>query len=243
VPTVDLYRALWRHRLFITVLTAALLGAVWYLTSREQPVYKASSLIRVQQQIQDPGQTLGVLAAGAQLAETYGKIVGTTTVAESIYSDLHGQIPYEEIGGSVSASPVQGLDLLWINAKSTNRDRAVTIANAAPAALKRFINDTGTLRDEIITVQAASRPGAPVSPNLMLNLTVALLAGLIFNALLAVAIELVSDRVVDADEIESLTGHPVLASVPVLRFLQRVTPVEPSASSRRKALLKEVARG
>ena len=49
-------------------------------------------------------------------------------------------------------------------------------------------------------------------------LALALLLGLIFNCALALAIDLISDRVGDADEFEKLTGVPVIASIPPLKF-------------------------
>lgn len=216
MTTTDVYRALWRHKLFVIVLTVCLVAATWYVTSRQEPVYEASTLVRIQQRIEDPGQTLGILTAGAQLAETYAEIVRTSSVNAAIYSRLDGRVSFEEI--FVSAEPVQGLDLLWISARSVSPEQARAVANAAPEALERFIRTTGTLRDQVITVQRAKLPQAPVSPNLKLNLAVAVLLGIIFNAALALVLELFGDRIADSEELERIAGYPVLAVVPNLRF-------------------------
>ena len=214
VNAFEFYGALWRHKIFISAMTAIFIASALVLTLREQKIYQASSLVRVQQLISDPGQALGVLAASAQLAQTYGKIVETSTIAQKIATNSKGQLPFSEVDGHVSGSPVQGLDMLTISARSPDPLTAERIANAAPHALESFIRQTGTLRDQVTLVQRADLPTAPASPNVKLNLALALLLGLIFNAALALVIDLISDRVGDADEFEKLTGVPVLASIP-----------------------------
>jgi capsular polysaccharide biosynthesis protein len=224
VNASEFYGALWRHKIFISAMTAVFVASALVLTLREQKIYQASSLVRVQQLISDPSQTLGVLAATSQLAMTYGKIVETTTIAQKIATSSQGELALNKVDGHISGSPVQGLDMLTISARSPDPLTAERIANAAPHALESFIRQTGTLRDQITLVQRADLPSSPSSPNLKLNLALALLLGLIFNAALALAIDLISDRVGDADEFEKLTGVPVIASIPPLKFADNVLP-------------------
>jgi capsular polysaccharide biosynthesis protein len=225
VNTLEFYGALWRHKIFISALTAVFVLSALALTLREQKIYQASSLVRVQQLISDPGQALGVLAASAQLAQTYGRIVETSTIAQKIATDSRGQLALTDVDGHISGSPVQGLDMLTISARSPDPLTAEKIANAAPHALEAFIRQTGTLRDQVTVVQRADLPKSPASPNVKLNLALALLLGLIFNAALALAIDLISDRIGDADDFEKLTGIPVLASIPTLKFMDAELPV------------------
>jgi capsular polysaccharide biosynthesis protein len=218
VDTSEFYGALWRHKIFISAMTAVFIVSALALTLREQKVYEASSLVRVQQLISDPGQALGVLAASAQLAQTYGRIVETSTIASRIADGSKGQLPFSEVDGRVSGSPLQGLDMLTISARSPDPLTAERIANAAPHALESFIRQTGTLRDQVTLVQRASLPRTQASPNVKLNLALALILGLVFNSALALIIDLISDRIGDADDFEKLTGVPVLASIPPLKF-------------------------
>jgi capsular polysaccharide biosynthesis protein len=73
----DVYRALWRHKFFIAVLTAALVGATWYATSRQARTYEASTLVRVQERGPNAGDAQGALQAAQSLAQTYAKIIGS----------------------------------------------------------------------------------------------------------------------------------------------------------------------
>ncbi len=70
----DVYRALWRHKFFIVVLTAALVGATWYATSQQTRRYEASTLVRLQER-GDTGNA--ALLAAQTLTQTYAKIIGS----------------------------------------------------------------------------------------------------------------------------------------------------------------------
>ncbi len=229
----DVYRALWRHKIFVVVLTLGLVAAAFVLTKQEQKKYSTSTLIRVQQQIQDPTQALGALETGQRLAQTYAKIIETTAVTQRIYEQLGGQIALKDI--AVSATPIQDLELVTITATETTPQSAQRVANAAPAALRAWIKDTGTLRDQVVTVDRAQLPLGPSSPKLKLNLALAFVLGLILNGGLALLIEVFADRLPEPDELESLTGRPVVASIPNLKLtrgarltLTRIPPREPT---------------
>jgi succinoglycan biosynthesis transport protein ExoP len=223
VSVGDVYRALWRQRFFVLLFTAALVAGVWFMTSTEHKEYKASSLIRVQQRIQDPTQVLGALETGGRLVQTYARIATTATIAGKIAKTLEGSVPPSEVYGSISAHQEQDLELLTITAKSENPGHAQLIANAAPGALRSFVAETATPDDQIITVQPAGLPTSPSSPRLKFNLMVALLLGVIFGGGIALIMELLLDRVRTIDELEHVAGRPVLATVPILQFVPRRT--------------------
>ncbi len=218
MTVADVYRALWRHKIFIVAGTAIVLGIAWFLTSTKPKIYEASALIRVQQRIDDPTQALGALQTGERLVRTYARIARTATIAAKIAEQLKGAVPPSEVYGSIRAHQVEDLELLSITARSRNPRHAALIANAAPAALRSFIAQTGTTRDQVITVQAAGVPRSPSSPDLRFNLLMALLLGLILNGGLALLAELLLDRVSGLDELERVAQRPILATVPVLEF-------------------------
>jgi capsular polysaccharide biosynthesis protein len=216
VGIADVYRALWRHKFFIVALTAGLVAAAWFLTSRQEKIYEAGTLIRIQQRIETPGTVITGLATGERPAQTYAQIAQTHAIAQRIAAQLDGKAAIGDI--DISASPVEDLELLWVRASSPIPAKAQLIANAAPPALQAFIRETGTLRDRVVTVELAGLPRDPAKPNLTLNLALAFLLGLIFNGALALLIETLSDPLPDPDRLEELTGHPVLATIPSLRF-------------------------
>ena len=213
----DVYRALWRHKFFIALLTAACVLATWYATSLQTSRYEASTLVRIQSTSLKDSQ---------DLARTYSEIIDSGALNPRIRRLVAGQVPPQDASGvKLSSRPVEGLELLWISAQSADPARAAVVANAGPRALESFIGDTSKLGDKVVTVKAATIPSSPVSPDTSLNVAIALVLGLIFNSALVLLFEAFRDRLPEPEELGQALGYPVLATIPTLR-LRQVTAVE-----------------
>jgi protein tyrosine kinase modulator len=219
VTVPDVYRALWRHKLMIVLLTAALGAAAWFYTSKQPRIYQAAVLVRIQPNAKNVDAYRG-LQTGQSLAETYSRITTTTPVARQIEKQLKGKVKFNEI--KISARQVGNLDLMTISAKNRSRIRAQAIANAAPKGLSAFLQQAGNTGEAIFVVEPAALPKRPVSPKKTLNITLAVILGLIFNGTLALFLYRLADPVGGPEEIERLTGKPVLAEVPMLQLAQPV---------------------
>jgi capsular polysaccharide biosynthesis protein len=262
VTAGDVYRALWRHKFFVVVLTAVFVGVAWYLTSRETDAYEASTIVRAQQSGQSAGSP-EALRASQTLAQTYARIVEEGALADEIATlvaqcarrssapgearnpppgsceslgRVRGVAPREVSNVGLSASAVQDLDLLSITARSHNRRNAAVVANAAPWALRAFIRRSAARTEKIVTVKRATIPTSPVSHQLPLKIAIAAMLGLIFNGALALLLELFRDRLPEPDELGRTLGHPVLATIPSLRLRPvpaEASPEEPDELGRR----------
>jgi succinoglycan biosynthesis transport protein ExoP len=219
VATADVYRALWRHKLFIVVMTAAVVVAAWFLTMRQPAVYEATTKVHIFPPVAEGVTAEDAADIGERLALTYAEAAETSVIAAKVHEQLNGDIPRDAIYGKISAEASRGLEFLTISVPNRDPARAQLIANAVPKALKSYIDEFENLRGlEVSVVDPAAQPTEPASPNLQLNLALALLFGLIFNAALALLIEAIGDRIHDNEELERLTGQPVLATIPALKF-------------------------
>ena len=210
----DLYRTLWRHKYLIVLLTVIATVTTYFRASAEPKMYKATTLVAIQQKVADPTQAGNAIGVAQHLAQTYAQIVSTYAIGTRVYNQLGGRVPRAAI--DISGSPVQDLELLYISAKAHDPNEATAVANAAPVVLRAFVAETGTLHDQIVTVNPAGVPSTPVSPHPMRLALLVFVIALIFNGALALVIEFLSDRLPDADEMESVMGKPVLATVPKL---------------------------
>jgi len=78
--------------------------------------------------------------------------------------------------------------------------------------------------NNVAVVDAANMPQFPSSPRLLLNLAIALLAGLGIGAIAAFALEQMDEALADPLEIERLLGLPLLGSVPKVK--ENKSPLE-----------------
>jgi capsular polysaccharide biosynthesis protein len=212
----ELYRALWRQRFLILLLTVVATVTAYVQSANQEKVYRASSLVRVEQPVAstDPQQAGDALGVAQQLTRTYAQIVSTRAIADQVYSYLGSKGPRNEI--NLSGSPVQDLELMYINSQSHIPALAAAAANAAPAVLRNFITSTGGVRDRIVTINPATVPTSASSPRPARTALLALLVALVFNCGFALLFEFVRDRLPDVDQLEETLGQPVLATIPKL---------------------------
>jgi polysaccharide biosynthesis transport protein len=226
----EVYRALWRHRLFVALVTAAVVVAAFVFTSRQTELYTASSLVRVQQNVRNSEEAFGALLTGERLARTYEQIAETDSVEELVEQQMGSSFPPFV---KIEAAQVSNLELLEISVTDASPRAAAAVANAVPTALATFIKRTGSFRDTISVVERAAVPKTPSSPNLKLNLVLALLLGLILACGLALLREGLSDRIEGVEELERVAGYPVIAIIPNLKFQPVVTPQSRGSGGRR----------
>jgi len=222
----DVYRTLWRSKLLVILITSVVVVVAFVATSRETKLYTAHSLVRVQQQVQREDEVFGALLTGERLARTYERIAETYSVRQLVDSGLPDGM--DSSGTTIDASQLSNLELIGIAATGPDPRIAAAVANEVPKALSSFIEQTGTLRDTILVVERAGTPTTPSSPDLKLNLTLALMLGLILGAGVALLKESFSDRITDLEELERVTHHPVIATIPNLKFAATTAVVHPS---------------
>jgi capsular polysaccharide biosynthesis protein len=211
----DVYRALWRHKLFIALLTAVFVASAWIATERQTQKYEASALVRIQERGRKAGDAAAALQAAQTLAQVYARIIDSGALTPQVRRLLAGKAGnLSEV--KVSAEPVQDLDLVTIKAESSSPRSAAIVANVTPAALRAFIRASGSPTERVVAVNTTE--SSAVSNHLALNVALALMLGLIFNGALALALELVRDRLPEPDELGRALGWPVLATIPTLRL-------------------------
>jgi len=176
-------------------------------------------LVRVQQTVQREDEVFGALVTGERLARTYEHIAETFSVRQRVDAGLPRNI--SSAGTGINANQLSNLELLQIAVTGPDPEVAAAVANEVPTALAGFIAETGTLRDTITVVERAGIPSSPSSPNLKLNLVLALMLGLILGGGIALLKESFSDRITDVEELERVSRHPVIATIPNLKFASR----------------------
>ena len=197
-------------------MTLALVALVGVVTAQETKQYTASVLVRVEQKGTTAADQFGSLQTGALLAGTYARIVETSSVAARVKAQLGPSVPASAV--NLKASQVGDLELLQISATNASPRLAASIANAVPAALTALVGHGGNSPDVLTTVDRATPPSSPSSPNLKLNLALAFIIGLVLNGGIVLLAAAFADRINGAEDLERLTGLPVIATVPLLQL-------------------------
>jgi len=213
-------RAIWRYKWLAAGLTALLMLLTWFLVGRQPNEYQASTKVRIQAIV--PRTDAPAIDVDKQNVSSYAEIVNGSEFATIAAQKLAGSVPpivppitAAEVEDAVSASPVEGTDLLQVRATGENPVRLANIANVSLISLRQYSRENGA-RERIGPVDQAEVPTAPIAPKVALAVAIALVVGLVANGVLMVLLDLFRDRYASPEELEEATNKPLLAVVPRL---------------------------
>ncbi|MGE5264855.1 MAG: polysaccharide biosynthesis tyrosine autokinase [Acidobacteriota bacterium] len=116
--------------IWLVVLAAGIAGASSYYWNSQLPrVYMASTSLLVGRSLENPNPNTGDLQTSQQLAQTYIQIARTDPVMQGTIDALGLNMGADQLRNSVSASIVQGTQLIELRVADTNPARAQAIAN------------------------------------------------------------------------------------------------------------------
>jgi capsular polysaccharide biosynthesis protein len=208
----ELYRVLWRRKLLILLGTFVCILFALVVTSSQQKLYTATATVRVV-----PSSTSNAndsFEASQRLSRSYAEIYTQGAVAPRMSQLIGARSPVKL--SELAAGQVKDLDLLAVSGVSEDPRRAVLIANAGARALEDF-----STRERLSLITPARLPTSPSSPNVPLNLVLALLAGFILSAGLALALNAILQPIAGPEDLERELEVPVLAVVPKLRLMSK----------------------
>ena len=225
----ELYRVLWRRRLLVLGGTLACVAVALLLSTQQEKTYTATATVRVEPV--ERGSANDSFEASQRLSRSYAEIYSQGAVISQMAQYMLGQAP--PVRTELAAQQLKDLDLLEVSGVSSDPRRSVVIANAGARALEDF-----GPRERLVPITPASLPDSPSSPNTRMNLLLALVAGLILSACLALAIDAMLQPIPDPDDLEAQFDLPVLAVVPRLKL-----PVGPDAARGHAPPSEKVATG
>ncbi len=207
-----------RHvKLIILIAALVTLIAYGYSSFFITPVYSASSLIMVQDTNEDFSSQQQPTASynnNSRRIDT-SRITASSTIAASCVT-LFQNVPEMTAlmsNASVDISQVDDSNFLRFTASSSNPQVAANVANQlaeqAPKTFKQFFADKG----KVDTIQSASAPSSPVSPNINQNTLYGLFIGLALGVLLAFFLEIIDTTLKPGDDLAKLYGLPVFAEI------------------------------
>jgi capsular polysaccharide biosynthesis protein len=179
----------------------------------QSPVYRSSIRLEVSARF-DNGQQLALERMLPQLAQR----VRTTDVGREVDARLKADLGAEGIVSRLRVEPVAQNGQIIIQADDVDgpRAEAIVLETARVFEEQHAARNQGIPSQDRAIVSVLDRP-APASlvwPRTSLIAAVAAAAGLVIGCVLAVVLDYVDDTLKSADEVTTLLGVVVLASVP-----------------------------
>jgi capsular exopolysaccharide synthesis family protein len=196
------------------------------------------------------GESVSDLAQGSSFAEkqmaSYAQLVTSPLVLAPVIQRLSLPMTPTELAESVNATVLVNTVILDIAVTDRDGQRAAQIANAVGAEMSVVAGKLtperrdGTKAVQVTIAAAAEVPEAPSSPNVVLNLGVGLILGLMGGIGIALLRNTLDTKIRSQKDVGALTDVPILGvvaydpEVPQHTVIQRDEPYAASAEAVRR---------
>jgi capsular polysaccharide biosynthesis protein len=215
-----------RRRLWIILLAMVVaVGGVVGLSLQQTPLYTASTLVLVGQELQreDMNNLAGDIQGLQLAAETVSAAVDTRPVAEGVVEQLELQRSAESVRANLSTQPVEDTQFIEITYTDTDPERAQEIVNSVGEVLSEEISEISPSANALTATvwERADVPEVPVSPNPARNGFLALILGIMLGIALAFLLEFLDDSWRSPEEVEQVSGVPTFGIIPSFKTAPR----------------------
>lgn len=214
IDVLYLLRKLWSKKFFIVFVgllvgTIALLGSVFFI----KPKYTSTTRIYVVSRSSDTALTNQDLQAGSYLVNDYKEVITSSEVLASVIDQEKLSMSAGQLSGEISVNIPTDTRVISISVTDTDAQRACDIANTVREVAAEKIKAV-TKVDDVTTLESATKPSHPSSPNVKKNAAIGALAG-VFLAIVGILVaEVLDDRVRRPEDIEEVLGMTLLGVVP-----------------------------
>ncbi|MGI8761674.1 MAG: polysaccharide biosynthesis tyrosine autokinase [Jatrophihabitantaceae bacterium] len=213
-------RALREHALLVAVFTVLATALAVVVTGLTPKVYQASAQVFVNSNgNSDPlAQYQAAAFVQAQVA-TYAQIVDSPQVLDAVRRDLNLAISNPALKAKITATTPTQSTLINVYATDGSSAQAAAIANSAArafiVAIEQYSTPNGSRIPAVrlVVTDPAVAPRTPIAPNAVLNIALGAFLGLLIGFALAVARELLDNRLKDADAAAKAADAPIMGIV------------------------------
>ena len=214
IDILYLLRKLWSKKFFIIFVgllvgTIALLGSVFFI----KPKYTSTTRIYVVSRSSDTSLTNQDLQAGSYLVNDYKEVITSSEVLSSVIDQEKLSMSTGELSKDIAVTIPTDTRVISIAVTDTDAQRACDIANTVREVAAEKITAV-TKVDDVTTLESATKPSHPSSPNVKKNAAIGALAGVFLAVVGILVAEVLDDRVRRPEDIEEALGMTLLGVVP-----------------------------
>jgi capsular exopolysaccharide synthesis family protein len=168
------------------------------------PIYRSTATLLVNQ-TQVPGTiAYNDILTSERLTSTYSKLIGQRPVLQEVVDRLDLPLDREQLAGMIDVTVVADTQLLRLSVENADPALASSIANtAASVFIEQNTQNKLSRPGDVSIVEAATKPSAPVKPNVMVNTLLAAAIGLFLAAGIALLVEYLDDTVKSPEDLEA----------------------------------------
>lgn len=198
----------------ITVLAMITSGIISFFVL--SPVYEANTtlIVNTEQSKETNNMITGdQLNVTQKLTLTYGEIIKSRAVLDSVIKKLDLNMEYNELEKDINVSPVKDTQIMSVTVQDTNPKRARDIANAIPNVFTKEVKRI-TKANSVEVIDKAIVPEDPIKPNKVMNILIAAVLGIMIGLFIVFVLEYMDNKIKTPQDIEKYINLPILGVVP-----------------------------
>ncbi|MFR4161322.1 MAG: YveK family protein [Paraclostridium sordellii] len=198
----------------ITILAMVTSGIISFFVL--SPVYEANTtlIVNTEQSKETNNMITGdQLNVTQKLTLTYGQIIKSRTVLDSVIKKLDLNTDYEVLEKKITVSPVKDTQIMSVTVQDTNPEEARDIANAIPKIFTKEVKRI-TKANSVEVIDKAITPEEPVKPSKVMNIAIAAVLGFMISMGIVFTLEYMDNKIKSPQDIEKYIDLPILGVVP-----------------------------
>jgi capsular polysaccharide biosynthesis protein len=216
--TIDLgevFGLVWAEKAIVILVTifCALLTYIG-VSLLATPMYTSETSILILSRQDQNTVTSSDLQTATQLTADYIQLVTTRPVLEEAISQSGADLTVSKLKSRVKVSNETNTRILEISVSDPDPTMARKLANALRKSVSTRITQVMNI-DAVNTVETASLPTSPSSPNVKRDVVIGALLGFLLTIAVLVIRYIVDDTVKNSDDVEKYTGLTVLGTIPM----------------------------
>jgi capsular polysaccharide biosynthesis protein len=197
-------------------LTAVIISGVvsfFFLT----PIYQASTQLLVNKKSEDQVYyNSNELQTSMQLINTYKEIIKSPRILDIVANELNLDMDGKQLKGKVTVG-TDDSQVVNISVQDENPQQAVDIANTIASVFTKEVIDIFEVDNvSVLWTAELADAQAPVKPQPVLNIAIALVVGLMAGVGLAFLLEYLDNTVKNEQDIEKILELPILGVISVI---------------------------
>lgn len=223
----------------ILFLSMTIAGVVsyYYLT----PIFKASTQILINQKEFDQNQFSSQdIEMNLQLINTYNVIIKSPVILSKVIDNLNLTTTTELLHKQISVDSEQNSQVVKVSVEDPDLQKAIDIANMTVKVFQEEINILMNVDNvNILSLAEITKDTKPTKPNLILNIGVAAIIGLIIGIGITFLMEYLDTSVKTEQDIGELLGLPILGLVSPIskKYLQKTKEQKTNDRKRERSLV------
>ena len=215
VTLQDIFWTLKKYFFWIILTTAVFVaGAFAYTEFLVTPMYETSFSMGVNSNGRDSAAqvTNNELVAEARIAETYKVLLTSQPVTDAVSAKLGGTPSATKIEGMITASVQKDTMVIDVTVSDSDPQRAANVANTISEVAPKVLAEL-PVGGILYGIETAKVPRTPISPNLVSNLTIGFILGLLLSSAVIILVAVLDTTIWREEDLERSFNVPVLGSV------------------------------